>query len=127
MTDRLIRAIEHPRLTILGHATGRLLLRREGYEIDLDAVIDAAVKHGVIIEINAHPNRLDLDWRGVRRAAERGCLIAINPDAHSAEALDHVEFGVNVARKAGLEARQILNCWPLLEVEAYLGKRKQAG
>lgn len=127
MTERLVRAIHNPQLTILGHATGRLLLRREGYEIDLDAVIDAAVEREVILEINAHPNRLDLDWRSVRRAAERGCLIAINPDAHSAAALEHVAYGVNVARKAGLEPRQILNCWSLSEVEAYLGKRKQAG
>lgn len=127
MTERLIRAIHHPRLTILGHATGRLLLRREGYEIDLEAVIDAAADRRVVLEINAHPNRLDLDWRSARRAAERGCLIAINPDAHSAAALEHVAYGVNVARKAGLEPRQILNCWSLPEVEAYLGERKQAG
>ena len=126
MTARLIRAIRHPLLTMLGHATGRLLLRREGYEVDLDAVIDAAAEHGVVMEINSHPNRLDIDWETARSAASRGVLIAINPDAHSVAALDHVAYGVNVARRAGLEPRQILNCWPLNEVERYLGERKQA-
>jgi DNA polymerase (family 10) len=126
MTARLIRAVRNPRLTILGHPTGRLLLRREGYAVDLAAVVDAAAEAGVVIEINAHPNRLDLDWREVRSAAARGVLIAINPDAHSVDALDHVAYGVNIARKAGLEPRQILNCWSRKEVEAYFAERKQA-
>jgi DNA polymerase (family 10) len=126
MTARLIRAVRNPRLTILGHPTGRLLLRREGYAVDLAAVLDAVAEAGVVIEINAHPNRLDLDWREVRSAAARGVLIAINPDAHSVDALDHVAYGVNIARKAGLEPRQILNCWSRKEVEAYFAERKQA-
>ena len=127
MTERLVRAIRNPRLTILGHATGRLLLRREGYDVDLEAVVAAAAEAGVVIEINAHPNRLDLDWREVRKAAAAGVLIAINPDAHSAAALEHVAYGVNVARKAGLEPRQVLNCWSRTEVEAHLAERKQTG
>ncbi len=127
MTARVIRAVRHPSLTMLGHPTGRLLLSREGYAIDLRAVIDAAAEAGVAIEINANPHRLDLDWRHVAYAAERGVLIAINPDAHSTAGLEHVSFGVSMARKAGLEARRILNCWPLDEVAAYFAERKQAG
>lgn len=127
MTDRLVRAVRHPRLTILGHPTGRLLLRREGYAVDLDALLEAAAEAGAVVEINALPNRLDLDWRAARRAAAAGVLISINPDAHSVDALDDVAYGVNVARKAGLEPRQILNCWPLKEVEGYFAERKQAG
>src|SRR5690606_13179101 len=114
----------HPSLTILGHPTGRLLLTRAGYALDVRAVIDAAAEAGVVVEINANPHRLDLDWREVRYAAGRGVLIAINPDAHSTAGLAHVAFGVNMARKAGLEPRQILNCWTLKEIEAYLAARK---
>jgi DNA polymerase (family 10) len=125
MTARVIRAVRHPALTMLGHPTGRLLLTREGYAIDVRAVIDAAAEEGVVVEINANPHRLDLDWRHVGYAAERGVLIAINPDAHSTSGLEHVAFGVNMARKAGLEARQILNCWTLDEVAAYFAERKQ--
>ena len=127
MTARMLRAVRHPRLTILGHATGRLLLRREGYDVDIDAVIGEAAEHRVVLEINAHPNRLDVDWETARDAAARGVLIAIDPDAHSAAALDHVVYGIHVARRAGLEARQILNCWPVNEVEGYLAERKQTG
>jgi DNA polymerase (family 10) len=125
MTERVLRAIENPYLTILGHATGRLLLVREGYQIDVDAVIDAAAEHGVAIEINADPHRLDLDWRHVRRAAELGVLIPINPDAHSVAGLDNVAYGVNVARKAWLAAPQVLNTWTLEEVEAYFAGRRE--
>lgn len=110
MTARVIRAIEHPATTMLGHPTGRLLLRREPYKIDLPKVIDAAIANRVIIEINANPRRLDLDWRLWRRAAGRGLMCAINPDAHRTEGLAHYEAGLNVARKGGLEAGQILNC-----------------
>jgi DNA polymerase (family 10) len=126
MTARVIRAVRHPALTILGHATGRLLLTREGYALDVPAVIDAAAETGVVIEINSNPHRLDLDWRDVRYAAERGVLIAINPDAHSVKGLDHVIYGVNMARKAGLAPHQILNCWTFEEVDRYLAARKQA-
>lgn len=126
MTKRMIRAVRHPALTILGHPTGRLLLSREGYDVDVRAVIDAAAEAGVAIEINANPHRLDLDWREVRYAAERGVIIAIDPDAHSVKALEHVAFGVNMARKAGLEPARILNCWTVEEVERYLAERKQS-
>jgi DNA polymerase (family X) len=126
MTRRVVRAVEHPRLTILGHMTGRLLLTRDGYAIDVEEVLRAAAANGVVVEINANPHRLDLDWRHVRTAAELGILIAVNPDAHSVAALDHVAFGINMARKAGLEAGQILNTWTLDAVTEHFEKRRQA-
>jgi len=127
MTQRIVRAVSHPAFTILGHPVGRLLLTRAGYGLDVDAVLRAAADYEVVIEINANPHRLDLDWRHVRTAAKMGVLIAINPDAHSVKALDHVGFGVNMARKAGLSARQVLNTWPLEEVADHFAKRKQKG
>ena len=126
MTERVVRAVRNPYLTMLGHPTGRLLLSRKGYELDVARVIDAAAERGVVIEINANPHRLDLDWRHVRVAAARGILIAINPDAHSTGGLEHVVYGVHMARKAGLTPEQIVNCWPLDRVERYLAERKQA-
>jgi DNA polymerase (family 10) len=123
MTARIIRAIEHPAATMLGHATGRLLLRREGYHVDLSRVIDAAIAHGVIIELNASPWRLDLDWRHWRKAAERGLLCAINPDAHDTGGLRHVAAGVNIARKGGLTREQVLTAWPLARVQDWLQAR----
>jgi len=125
MTKRMVRAVRHPATTILGHITGRLLLTRAGYSVDVEAVLRAVAEAGVIIEINANPHRLDLDWRDVRRAAELGILIAVNPDAHSVRELDNVAFGVNMARKAGLTPRQVLNTWPLDEVSGYFAKRKR--
>lgn len=125
MTDRLIRAVSHPRITMLGHATGRLLLKRDGYAVDVRAVIDAAAAHGVAVEINADPHRLDVDWRNARYAAEKGVLVPINPDAHSTGALGNVAYGVNVARKAWLTAPQVLNTWELDRLEEHLAQRKQ--
>jgi DNA polymerase (family X) len=124
MTARMVRAIEHPALTILGHLTGRLLLTREGYALDMEAVLAAAARSATIIEINANPHRLDLDWRHVRTAAELGILIAVNPDAHSVAALDHVVYGVNMARKAGLAPEQVLNTWTTEEIGKYFAARK---
>ncbi|MDP3068980.1 MAG: DNA polymerase/3'-5' exonuclease PolX [Opitutaceae bacterium] len=123
MTARLIRAIEHPRTTMLGHATGRLLLRREASRVDLAKVIDAAIAHGVIIELNASPWRLDLDWRLWRKSAGRGLLCAINPDAHEIDGLRHVRAGINTARKGGLQREQVLTTWPLVRVRAWLAAR----
>jgi len=125
MTERLVRAVSNPRLTILGHATGRLLLRRNGYEVDVRAVIDAAAEHGVAVEINADPARLDVDWKNARYAAGRGVLVPINPDAHSTSSLDHVQWGVRVARKGWLGPRNVLNAYELEEVEEIFAKRKQ--
>ena len=108
MTARVLRAIEHPRTTILGHATGRLLLRREPSRGDLGKIIDAAIAHRVVIELNAHPQRLDLDWRHWRKAAERGLLCSINPDAHDTAGLAHIRADdINSARKGPAEARRM--------------------
>lgn len=124
MTERVIRAVRNPYLTILGHPTGRLLLARDAYAIDVPAVIDAAAEAGVAIEINADPHRLDLDWRHLRRAADAGIPIAINPDAHSVVGLNHVRWGVDIARKGWLEAPQVMNTWTLAEIRRYLAETK---
>lgn len=125
MTRRIIRAIEHPAATMLGHLTGRLLLRREGYRVDAAKVIDAAIACDVVIELNASPWRLDMDWRLWRKAAERGLRCAINPDAHETDGLEHVRAGVNVARKGWLRREQVVTTWPLAQVEAWLAQRKR--
>lgn len=124
MTRRLIRAIEHPRATMLGHLTGRLLLRREGYRVDVGKVIDAAIANRVIIEINAAPKRLDMDWRYWRKAAARGLLCSINPDAHETGELAYVRAGINSARKGWLTREQVINTRPLTEVKALLNAKR---
>lgn len=126
MTRRIVRAIEHPCTTMLGHLTGRLLLRRDGYRVDVAKVIDAAIAHGVIIELNANPYRLDMDWRHWRRAAGRGLLCSINPDAHDGMGLAHVVAGVNAARKGGLRAADVLNTKSVKEVQSYFAARADA-
>jgi DNA polymerase (family 10) len=125
MTARILRAIEQPHVTMLGHLTGRLLLRREGYVVNTAKIIDAAIVYGVIIELNANPQRLDMDWRYWRRAAERGLLCSINPDAHDTAGLEFVRAGVNAARKGWLTVKQVLNTRPLAEVEKFLESRKR--
>jgi DNA polymerase (family 10) len=122
MTARIVRAIEQPHVTMLGHLTGRLLLRREGYAVNAAKIIDAAIANGVIIELNANPQRLDMDWRHWRRAAERGLLCSINPDAHDTAGLAFVRAGVNAARKGWLTAKQVLNTRPLAAVTDFLKK-----
>ena len=109
MTARIIRAIEHPAATIVGHPTGRLLLDREGYAVDIDSIIEAAARYGVALEINAHPSRLDLDWRHVKKARDHGVQIAVNTDAHSIGGLDHLSYGIGIARKGWLRAADIPN------------------
>ncbi|MFZ5627270.1 MAG: PHP domain-containing protein, partial [Bacillota bacterium] len=109
MTRRLLRALEHPAVTMLGHPTGRLLLARPGYQVDLEEILQAASRYGKAIELNANPYRLDLDWRWCRRARELGVKIAINPDAHRREELGYVLYGVNIARKGWLTAKDVLN------------------
>jgi DNA polymerase (family 10) len=123
MTTRIIRAIEHPCATMLGHPTGRLLLKREGYSVNVAKVIDAAVANRVAIELNASPLRLDLDWRHWRRAAERGLYCVINPDAHDTAGLEHVRAGINAARKGWLTAEHVLNTRGLAGVREYLRTR----
>ena len=109
MTARIVRAIEHPATTIVGHPTGRLLLNREGYAVDIDSIIEAAARCGVALEINAHPSRLDLDWRHVKKARDHGVQIAVNTDAHSVAGLDHLGYGIGIARKGWLRAADIPN------------------
>lgn len=122
MTARIIRAIEHPCTTMLGHVTGRLLLVREGYQVDHQKVIDAAIANNVIIEINAHPRRLDMDWRFWHRASEKGLIASINPDAHDTAGLSMYRAGVTVARKGWLTREHVLNTRSLQEVKKYLKK-----
>ena len=124
MTERICRALAHPAMTMRGHATGRLLLARAGYEVDLDAVIEAAARHGRLIEINASPHRLDLDAEHCRKARLRGVPLVINPDAHSTGELALVEYGVAVGRRAGLCAKDVLNTRPVSEVAKLLGNRR---
>ena len=125
MTARIIRAIENPRTTMLGHLTGRLLLEREGYAVDVEKVIDAAIANQVIIELNANPWRLDLDWRHWRQAAAKGLLCSINPDAHRTSGLEHFRAGVGAARKGWLAKEYILNTRPLGAVKQYLAHRRR--
>ncbi len=124
MTDRLCRAMESPYLTILGHPTGRLLLAREPYPLDLDRVFAAAAERGVAIEINADPHRLDLDWRVLGRACERGVMISIGADAHSLAGLENIPYGVGVARKGRLGPDDILNCRGVEEFLAFGAARR---
>ncbi|HRP91027.1 MAG TPA: helix-hairpin-helix domain-containing protein [Edaphocola sp.] len=121
--QRLLTAIQHPCTRILGHPTGRLLLSREGYPIDHKMIIDACVTHQVVIEINAHPRRLDLDWTWIQYAIEKGALLSINPDAHSIDGIDLVQYGVLSAQKAGLEALHNLSSYTLMEMEQFVKDR----
>lgn len=123
MTQRIIRAIEHPCTSMLGHLTGRLLLRREPYEVNFEKVIDAAIANEVIIEMNAHPMRLDMDWRHWRRAADKGLLTSVNPDAHNMDGFKYVAAGINACRKGWLTAESVFNTWSLEKVEDYLSKK----
>lgn len=126
MTARIIRAIRNPHVTMLGHATGRLLLRREGYKLDIEAVLQAAAAQGRMIEINAHPNRLDLDWVHCKRAKALGVQLVINPDAHSTDELSVLNYGVDVARRAWLEKSDVFNTKTLAEVTKALKVRRAA-
>lgn len=127
-TRRVLRAVESPFVDILGHPTGRLLLARDGYALQLERVIDRAAELGVAIEVNAHPHRLDLDWQHLRYGLQRGLTTAINPDAHSPEGLDDMHYGVGIARKAWCRATDVLNALPLEQLLARLGtRRRRAG
>jgi DNA polymerase (family 10) len=124
MTARMIRAVSHPLVTMLGHPTGRLLLRRDSYKLDMEAVLRAAAKHGTLIEINAHPNRLDVDWIACKRAKALGVRLVINPDAHSTDEIGLISFGVDVARRGWLEKKDVFNTMSTDEVAEAFAKRK---
>lgn len=123
--QRLLTAIANPYTTILGHMTGRLLLSRKGYPVDHHKIIEACAANKVVIELNAHPRRLDMDWRYIKAALEKGVFISINPDAHSVEGYDDCRYGVLAAQKAGLTAKQNLSSFSLIEFENYLAERKR--
>ena len=123
-TQRIIRAVRNPFTTILGHMTGRQLLRRPGYEVDIEAILAACAQHGVAVEINANPWRLDLDWRWHRRALELGCMMSINPDAHSTNELDLTHWGMEIARKGGVPAERVLNALSLPSLLQHLKRRR---
>jgi DNA polymerase (family 10) len=123
-TGRMLRAMQNPHVTFLGHLTGRLLLSRRGYELDLETVFAAAAERGISIEINSDPWRMDMDWRHWPRAKAIGIKSAVNPDAHSQSQLDFVHFGIVVARKGWLEPEDIVNCWPFERVRDYLRSRQ---
>jgi len=124
MTKRVLTALEDPHLTILAHPTGRLLLSREPYAIDVEAVIEKAAEMQVALELNCDPHRLDLDWRYCRQAKERGVTIEIGPDAHSPAAVDNVHFGIGLARKAWLTSREILNTRSADDILQFARRRK---
>ena len=123
--SELLRAVGNPYVTILGHMTGRQLLRRPGYEVDVDKILVACAKHGVAVEINANPWRLDLDWRWFGRALELGCMFSIDPDAHDTGEIDNVRWGVAMARKGGIPKDRILNCLDPPDFTLWLDKRRR--
>jgi len=123
-TDRICRALAHPYTTMLGHATGRLLLQRWGYELCWERVIDTARQHGVVIELNANPRRLDVDWRHLRDLYAAGMKTAINPDAHVPDGIDDMRYGVDIARKAGTTAERVLNTMETDDIARYFQERK---
>jgi DNA polymerase (family 10) len=121
-TERIVRAVQNPYADILAHPTGRLLLRRPGYEVDVRAVLGACAETGTVVEINANPHRLDLDWREVVRARALGCRFAVNPDAHHPDGYADVRYGILMARKAGVKAAEVVNTAPT--AEAFLARLK---
>jgi DNA polymerase (family 10) len=123
-TQRLIRAMEHPSCSILGHPTGRILLEREGYSPDLEAVLTRAGELGMAVELNGDPHRLDLDWRYLRFATERGVRIPITTDAHSPAGLGNLRYGVSMARKGWLTAEQCLNALDVDSLLAYFREQR---
>lgn len=127
MTARIVRAVSHPRVTMLGHPTGRLLLSRDAYAVDLGPVIEAAAAHGTAIEINADPHRLDLDDEWARRARDAGVMIVINPDAHSTGGLENLDYGLGQARRAGLAPADVLNTLGADAVADHLAARRDHG
>ena len=123
MTKRIIKAVENPFTDVLAHPTGRLLLARDGYKVDIKKVIDGCSANGVAIEINANPHRLDLDWRNLYYAREKGCMITINPDAHSTDGVMDIQYGIMIARKAGVQISEVINCYDEDEFIKFINRK----
>ena len=123
-TERILRAVANPHTTILGHMTGRQLLRRPGYDVDVERILSACAEHGVAVEINANPWRLDLDWRWHQKAIDLGCWFSVNPDAHSTAEIDLTKWGVAMARKGGVSPDRVLNALDLTAFRAHIEARK---
>lgn len=123
MTKRIIKAVENPFTDVLGHPTGRLLLHRAPYKHNIIKIIDACSRNNVAIEINAHPNRLDLDWRNIFYAREQGCLFSINADAHSIENILLTKYGITVARKGGIQPEEVINCFNYKDFIKFLNRK----
>ena len=125
MTNRIITAMSNPYVTMLGHVSGRMLLTREPYPVSIAAVIEAAAETGTIIELNANPRRLDMDWRWWPLAKQKGVKCAINPDAHSVSSLQNLIFGVGAARKGWLSREDVINTLPLGQIEGVLNAKQK--
>jgi DNA polymerase (family 10) len=124
MTKRIIKAISNPHVTMLGHLTGRLLLQRDGYQVDIPAIIEAAAETGTVIELNCSPWRLDMDWRWWPLAKEKGVKCSINPDAHHVAQLNHLWYGIGAARKGWLTRHDVINTLPLGKIEKVLAAKR---
>jgi DNA polymerase (family 10) len=127
MTERILKAVRHPAVRMLGHATGRLLLRRDGYKVDIEAILKAAAECGTFVEINAHPQRLDIDWIQCKRAKALGVTLVINPDAHHPEGIALTRFGIDVARRGWLRKEDVFNTRTAAEVAAVFKAPKKQG
>ena len=125
-TARIVKAVSNPYTTILGHITGRLLLRRPSYEVDIEPVLAACGEHGVAVRSTATPTAVELDWRWHRRALELGCQLSINPDAHSIRELGLMRWGVGLARKGGVPKERVLNAMSLAQVRQHLQAPQRA-
>ncbi|MDR3611391.1 MAG: PHP domain-containing protein [Ignavibacteriaceae bacterium] len=123
MTARIIKAVENPYTDLLGHPSGRLLLSREPYKIDTEKIIDACAANSVAVEINSHPKRLDLDWRWIYHARDKGCLFSINADAHSISDISYLKYGVMIGRKAGLKNNEVINCFDTESFKKFLNRK----
>lgn len=124
-TDRILKAMDNPYFTMLGHPTGRIILGRKGYELDIEKILEKAQDKQIIIELNASPHRLDLDWRHLKNAKNKNVIISINPDAHHKENLNQTYLGVKVARKGWLEKDDVLNCWPVEKIKEFFKNKKK--
>ncbi len=124
MTARIIKALRNKYVTMLGHPTGRLILAREGYPVNLEEILEFCAGEGVMIEVNAHPFRLDLDWRYIKKAVDLGVMLSINPDAHKLEELENIRYGVGITRKGWATPRDIINCYQADEAFKLMARRR---